>query len=144
MGWSDRTWYLGPHRAAVFDRRGNGGPTVWWDGRVVGGWAQRNSGEIAFRLLQDVGVEGVAAVQAAAAATTSGRHEVTTRLPGPRRDRPAVRQDLAAVVEEHDAVAQPAPPLLGVAGHDAGGIAVGGVSGRAGWAMLAHDGSVPV
>ena len=27
-------------------RNGNAGPTVWWDGRVVGGWAQRRDGEI--------------------------------------------------------------------------------------------------
>ncbi len=36
MGWSDREWYLGPHRPALFDRSGNAGPTIWWDGRVVG------------------------------------------------------------------------------------------------------------
>ncbi len=44
MGWQARDWYLGPHRAALFDRTGNIGPTVWWEGRVVGGWAQRASG----------------------------------------------------------------------------------------------------
>ncbi len=46
MGWQERDWFLGPHRAALFDRTGNIGPTVWWAGRVVGGWAQRASGEI--------------------------------------------------------------------------------------------------
>ena len=33
------------------------GPTIWVDGRTVGGWAQRASGEIALGLLEDVGAE---------------------------------------------------------------------------------------
>ncbi len=49
MGWAGRDWYLGPHRAAMFDRSGNAGPTIWWDGRIVGGWAQRPNGEIVLR-----------------------------------------------------------------------------------------------
>jgi hypothetical protein len=55
MGWTERDWYLGDHRAALFDRSGNIGPTVWCDGRIVGGWAQRPDGEIAVRLLEDIG-----------------------------------------------------------------------------------------
>lgn len=47
MGWSGREWFLGEHRGPLFDRSGNVGPTVWWDGRIVGGWAQRNDGEVA-------------------------------------------------------------------------------------------------
>jgi hypothetical protein len=66
MGWAGRDWYLGEHRAALFDRSGNVGPTVWWDGRVVGGWAQRADGDIAVRLLQDAGADAVKAVEAAA------------------------------------------------------------------------------
>jgi len=66
MGWSRREWYLGGHGPALFDRSGNPGPTVWLDGRVVGGWAQRKDGEIAFRFLEDVGAEALAAVQAEA------------------------------------------------------------------------------
>lgn len=57
MGWTRRDWYLGPHRPALFDRNGNAGPTVWNDGRVVGGWAQRPTGEVVVRLLEDVGGE---------------------------------------------------------------------------------------
>ena len=67
MGWKQRDWYLGPHAAVLFDRNGNAGSTVWWDGRVVGGWAQRADGEIAFRLLEDVGADAVRAVEAEAA-----------------------------------------------------------------------------
>jgi winged helix DNA-binding protein len=66
MGWKQRDWYLGPHAAVLFDRNGNAGSTVWWDGRVVGGWAQRADGEIAFRLLEDVGADAVRAVEAEA------------------------------------------------------------------------------
>jgi hypothetical protein len=66
MGWRERDWYLGAHGPTLFDRNGNAGPTVWWDGRVVGGWASRAGGEIAVRLLEDVGAEGTAAVEAAA------------------------------------------------------------------------------
>ncbi len=58
MGWQARDWFLGEHRAALFDRTGNIGPTVWWEGRVVGGWAQRASGEIVLRLLEDIGADG--------------------------------------------------------------------------------------
>lgn len=57
MGWKQRDWYLGEHRDELFDVNGNAGPTVWVDGRVVGGWAQRPSGEIVVELLEDVGTE---------------------------------------------------------------------------------------
>jgi hypothetical protein len=66
MGWLERSWYLGPHGPALFDRTGNAGPTVWADGRVVGGWAQRRDGEVVFRLLEDVGTEVTDAVATAA------------------------------------------------------------------------------
>jgi hypothetical protein len=68
MGWQSRAWYLDPHTPLLFDRTGNVGPTVWWAGRVVGGWAQRASGEVVYRLLEDIGADGVAAVAAEAAA----------------------------------------------------------------------------
>src|SRR5579872_6569345 len=66
MGWRERAWYVGEHTAALFDRSGNVGPTVWWDGRIVGGWAQRPDGEIAVRLLEDAGAEAAAAISAEA------------------------------------------------------------------------------
>ena len=66
MGWKERDWYLGEHASLLFDRNGNAGPTVWWDGRVVGGWAQRKDGEVVFRLLEDVGGEAAQAVAAEA------------------------------------------------------------------------------
>jgi hypothetical protein len=64
MGWSDRRFFLGDHARLLFDTNGNAGPTVWWDGRIVGGWAQRPDGEVSCRLLEDVGADGVAAIEA--------------------------------------------------------------------------------
>jgi hypothetical protein len=85
MGWAGRAWFLGEHRAAVFDRNGNIGPTVWCDGRIVGGWAQRPDGAIGYRLLEDIGREAAAAVEAAAGALTGwvGQVRVTPRFRTP-------------------------------------------------------------
>jgi hypothetical protein len=67
MGWKSREWYLGEHREPLFDRSGNVGPTVWWEGRIVGAWAQRkDGGEIVVRLLEDVGADAAAAIEAEA------------------------------------------------------------------------------
>ncbi len=63
MGWQERGWYLGEHRAALFDHSGNIGPTVWCDGRIVGGWAQRkDDGAVVFGLLEDIGAEAGEAI----------------------------------------------------------------------------------
>ncbi|KAA8884113.1 winged helix DNA-binding domain-containing protein [Nocardia colli] len=69
MGWQSRDWYLGPHAPALFDTNGNIGPTIWWNGRIVGGWGQRGDGEIVYRLLEDVGADAVALIEAEAART---------------------------------------------------------------------------
>lgn len=71
MGWRERGWFLGGHGPALFDRNGNIGPSVWWDGRVVGGWAQRKDGEIAVRVLEDVGADAEAAIEREAARTAA-------------------------------------------------------------------------
>lgn len=71
MGWFARDWYItAEQRAVLFDRTGNIGPTVWYDGRVVGGWAQRADGQIAWRLLVDIGSEMTGRVAAEAARLT--------------------------------------------------------------------------
>ena len=55
MGWKHRAWYLDDTtRARVTDRFGNIGPTIWCDGRIVGGWAQRPDGLIASELSVDL------------------------------------------------------------------------------------------
>jgi hypothetical protein len=70
MGWKRRDFYLGEHGPALFDRTGNVGPTVWCDGRIVGGWAQRKDGSVRFRLLEDVGAEAIAEIERLAATLT--------------------------------------------------------------------------
>jgi Winged helix DNA-binding domain len=66
MGWVERGWYLGEHAPELFDRTGNIGPTVWWNGRIVGGWAQRPDGEIAVSLLEKPGRTADKAINEAA------------------------------------------------------------------------------
>ncbi len=85
MGWASREWFLGPHAAALFDRTGNAGPTVWSDGRVVGGWGQARTGEVRYRLLEDVGSEVAGQVGRAAAELTAwlGPIRVTPRFRTP-------------------------------------------------------------
>lgn len=46
MGWKGRSHYLPSTSAEIFDRNGNGGPSAWWCGRVVGGWRQLDDGTV--------------------------------------------------------------------------------------------------
>ena len=68
MGWKHRDWFLGDHADRLFDVNGNVSPTVWADGRIVGGWARRPAGEVVVKILEDVGAETAAAIDAEAAA----------------------------------------------------------------------------
>jgi hypothetical protein len=85
MGWQDRDWCLGAHRAAVFDRNGNGGPTAWVDGRVVGGWRQDAEGRIEVQLLEDVGTKASKALtrKAKELAEWLGGVRINPRFPSP-------------------------------------------------------------
>jgi hypothetical protein len=85
MGWKARAWYLGDHGTQVFDGNGNAGPTVWADGRVVGGWAQRADGEVVVRLLDDIGGDQAAQVAGEASRLQDllGAVRVTPRFPSP-------------------------------------------------------------
>jgi hypothetical protein len=85
MGWTDRDWYLGPHKPRLFDRNGNVGPTIWCDGRVVGGWAQTNQGSIAYHLLEEVGAEVIAAIEQEAGSVEAfaGGAKITPRFRTP-------------------------------------------------------------
>ena len=95
MGWKDRRFYGAPQgpgpAAELYDGNGNISPTVWWDGRVVGAWAQRKPprgdtpGEVRWELHADIGAEGGAAVEEAVASlqTWLGDVVVTTRFPTP-------------------------------------------------------------
>ena len=85
MGWKERDWYLGEHAPTLFDRNGNAGPTVWADGRIVGGWVQRASGEVVYELLEDVGRDTTTAIEKAAATLEGwlGEVRVKPRFPTP-------------------------------------------------------------
>jgi hypothetical protein len=85
MGWFERDWYLGSYRAQLFDTSGNAGPTAWWDGRIVGGWAQTDDGDVVLQLLEDVGAEGQGALEREAARLTEwlGGTRVLPRFPSP-------------------------------------------------------------
>ena len=85
MGWFERDWYLGPHRSEVFDANGNAGATVWWEGRIVGGWNQSENGEVILQLLEDVGTDALASLGTEAEGLTAwlnGRR-IQARFPSP-------------------------------------------------------------
>lgn len=71
MGWKQREWFLPPDYSSLYDRFGNVGPTVWWEGEVVGGWAVRPDGRVVTRLLTDRGARAAAAVEAEAERLTA-------------------------------------------------------------------------
>ncbi|TCC02464.1 winged helix DNA-binding domain-containing protein [Kribbella soli] len=71
MGWKEREWFLGPHKSKLFDNTGNIGPSIWSDGRIIGAWGQPESGEVRYQLLEDVGADTTALVDAEAARWTT-------------------------------------------------------------------------
>jgi Winged helix DNA-binding domain len=85
MGWRERDWYLGPHKGQLFDTAGNAGPTIWWDGRIVGGWRQDEDGAVVLQMLEDVGADGLQAIEHEAARLTAwlAGTRVLPRFPSP-------------------------------------------------------------
>jgi hypothetical protein len=83
MGHAERTVLDPAHRPLLFDRSGNAGPTVWADGRVIGGWGMPKAGGLRFRLLD--GAEREAEVVAAAERLSQalGGERVAPRFPVP-------------------------------------------------------------
>ncbi|MDX6300362.1 MAG: hypothetical protein QOF53_1576 [Nocardioidaceae bacterium] len=67
MGWKHREWYLAVDPAAIFDRAGNIGPSVWWDGEIIGSWAITAAGEIRTACPVDRGAQAADAIAALAA-----------------------------------------------------------------------------
>ena len=64
MGWRGRAFLVDAGTAAVlYDRAGNGLPTAWWDGRIVGGWAQRPDGSVLVQPRIDLPRTAVAALE---------------------------------------------------------------------------------
>jgi hypothetical protein len=70
MGWKERGFHLGAHAGAVFDRNGNGGPTAWWNGRIVGVWCQRSDGAVVVVPAEDLPAAARRALDAKAAELT--------------------------------------------------------------------------
>ncbi|HEV2888633.1 MAG TPA: winged helix DNA-binding domain-containing protein [Jatrophihabitans sp.] len=84
MGWHQREWFLGEYGPYLFDGFGNIGPSLWWNGEIVGGWAHDRDGRIVVRFLRDSGSEAVAAAQAQAdlLASRLGGVRLTARTRG--------------------------------------------------------------
>ena len=80
MGWRSREWFLPPDPRPLYDAYGNVGPTLWWAGEVVGGWAVRPDGTVATEVLLDRGSEARRALDAAAGQLTE-RLEGTVVVP---------------------------------------------------------------
>ena len=91
MGWTERDFYLGPHRDQLFDRRGNAGTTAGVDGRVLGCWVQDDAGVVQVRLLRRIPVRARRALDAEASRLTEGLCGVRIGTVYPA---PAMRSDL--------------------------------------------------
>jgi hypothetical protein len=66
MGWKNRDWLFGIDPELVFDRAGNIGPTLWWDGEIIGSWAVAPNGDLRTEVVADRGAEARAAIGQAA------------------------------------------------------------------------------
>ncbi|HWE09251.1 MAG TPA: winged helix DNA-binding domain-containing protein [Solirubrobacteraceae bacterium] len=66
MGWKTRDWFLGIDPSLVFDRAGNIGPTLWWNGEIIGAWAITPGGDLRTKVIADRGAEAEAAIEQAA------------------------------------------------------------------------------
>lgn len=84
MGWKERSFYLPPQAAPVWDRNGNAGPTIWVDGQVVGAWGQAKDGSIRTHYVLDVPAARRAQVEAKAAQLRAilGPIRYAVRFPG--------------------------------------------------------------
>jgi hypothetical protein len=85
MGWKERDWYLGPYGQELFDTAGNAGPTVWADGRVIGGWGQDPAGTVTFGFVEEVnpGIRSAVADEAALLTEWLGGAVVMPRFNSP-------------------------------------------------------------
>jgi hypothetical protein len=94
MGWKTRDWFLGIDPHHVFDRAGNIGPTLWWDGEIIGAWTTAPTGELQTKVIADRGAEARAAIDRAAA-------QLHSRLDGTVVT-PAVRTPLERALATHE------------------------------------------
>jgi hypothetical protein len=66
MGWKARDWFLAIDPGLIYDRAGNIGPTLWWDGEIIGSWAITPDAKIMTKVIADRGAEANAAIDHAA------------------------------------------------------------------------------
>ena len=66
MGWKTRDWFLGIDPVHLFDRAGNIGPTLWWDGEIIGSWAITPDGDLPTKVMADRGAEALTAIERSA------------------------------------------------------------------------------
>jgi Winged helix DNA-binding domain len=71
MGWRGRAFHVEDTAAAVYDSAGNGRPTAWWNGRIVGRWTQRADGTVVTLPLTDLPGAAATALQHEADQLTS-------------------------------------------------------------------------
>lgn len=88
----DPTTMAGPSATGTWDPPGGAvrrqwerRPTVWWDGRIVGGWHQDDNGDVELQLPEDVGADGLRATELEAARLTEwlGGVRALPRCPAP-------------------------------------------------------------
>jgi hypothetical protein len=66
MGWKSRDWLFGMDAGQVFDRSGNIGPTLWWNGEIIGTWTTAPNGDLRTKVIADRGAEARAAIERSA------------------------------------------------------------------------------
>lgn len=67
MGWKTRDFYFdAPLVPYLMDTNGNIGTTAWWNGRIIGGWVQDESGRVQVVLRDDPGSRARRALEAEA------------------------------------------------------------------------------
>jgi hypothetical protein len=93
MGWKTRDWFLAIDPGHIYDGAGNIGPTLWWDGEIIGSWALTPDGEILTKVIADRGAEARTAIDHAAT-------QLHARLGGTVVT-PAVRTPLAHALAAH-------------------------------------------
>ncbi len=95
MGWKARDWFLGIDPGHVFDRAGNIGPTLWWDGEIIGVWTTVSTGELQTKVIANRGAEARSAIERVAARLHSRLHGAVVT--------PAVRTPLERALATHKA-----------------------------------------
>ncbi len=99
MGWKTRDWFLGINPGHVFDRAGNIGPTLWWNGEIIGSWAVAPNGDLRTKVIADRGADAHAAIDRAAS-------HLQARLNGTALT-PAIRTPLEQALTRDDSESTP-------------------------------------